>query len=726
MESKVRSEKAIFSDLEKLCNSPGYAHTIAYFCFRDNTIKYIDQMSVQDVIDNYSTEKLVRTEISTMIGLMCRKKPNTGLPSPKTAQQYIEKTEELLQELHHSMMEPVRQSFNPAKIKATGFDLLRSGFMLREAIFYGGESAYNFQYRDLSLIRYRKDNDWFIGNKGFSIDEAHTVAQSISNIQNEKINSLIESQRGQHPNSWTFFSAFVFTIQEIIDESGIDISIVQAVIDAFILPDWLGENQFLTLDDFNPSNAYPIIKLNGLEYLLFQNYSFVEALYETPFFWFNNDPLYKNIAGKHRGEFTESFSRERLKIVFGENRVFSNVEVYKNKTRVGEIDVLVIFANRAIIIQAKSKKLTILSRKGNDNSIRSDFKKAVQEAYDQAFSCAEYLQNDKYNFIDANGDELNISREYKEIYPFCIVSDHYPSLSIQAREFLKYNVNKTIMPPFVTDVFLLDVMTEMLQSPLYFLSYINRRTNYVEKIISNHELTILSYHLRQNLWVEDDLTMMHLGEDIGADLDLAMMTRRDNAPGLSIPEGILTEYKGTIFDQIIHEIENREISGTIDLGFLLLSLGSHSIAHLNDGISKIVSLSKKDRLNHDLTLGLDKGETGLTIHCNFDNRSSAIPRLENHCALKKYSLKAKSWFGLCIDPDSLRIKFGVNLNYEWKQSNEMDEATKFFQKPQRLKPNQQINFTTKIRKKKKIGRNEKCHCGSGKKYKKCCLIIDKN
>ena len=32
----------------------------------------------------------------------------------------------------------------------------------------------------------------------------------------------------------------------------------------------------------------------------------------------------------------------------------------------------------------------------------------------------------------------------------------------------------------------------------------------------------------------------------------------------------------------------------------------------------------------------------------------------------------------------------------------------------------------KLRKENKIGRNEKCHCGSGKKYKKCCLITQHN
>ncbi len=28
--------------------------------------------------------------------------------------------------------------------------------------------------------------------------------------------------------------------------------------------------------------------------------------------------------------------------------------------------------------------------------------------------------------------------------------------------------------------------------------------------------------------------------------------------------------------------------------------------------------------------------------------------------------------------------------------------------------------------KTQTGRNEKCHCNSGKKYKKCCLIADEN
>ena len=90
----------------------------------------------------------------------------------------------------------------------------------------------------------------------------------------------------------------------------------------------------------------------------------------------------------------------------------------------------------------------------------------------------------------------------------CVVSDHYPALHVQARQFLKYEKTEVIQPPLVLDVFALDAIAEMLSSPLRFLSYINRRAGYTERIIATHELVVLSYHLRHNLWVKDDINIV--------------------------------------------------------------------------------------------------------------------------------------------------------------------------------------------------------------------------
>jgi hypothetical protein len=89
MEVNARNESEIFADLEKLCASPGYVHVIAYFCFRDNTIRYANRISAEDLMSQFSLETLVRTEISTIIGLMFKQKVDFSIPDPEIIQKYI-------------------------------------------------------------------------------------------------------------------------------------------------------------------------------------------------------------------------------------------------------------------------------------------------------------------------------------------------------------------------------------------------------------------------------------------------------------------------------------------------------------------------------------------------------------------------------------------------------------------------------------------------------------
>lgn len=723
-----RNEKVLFKELEKLCLSSGYIHAIAYFCFRDNTIRYSDVVRQEDVLQKNSKNPLIRTEISMLIGLACKKEIDETLPTLETIQEYINKTESLLRELHLSMVPSLSEMLDLSKFDGTYFNLFKSGALLREPIFYSGESAYHFQYRDFSKEKYQKDNDWFIKNRGYSPAQAISVISSIQLLQNDKINEAIQSTIEKHSHEWSILPAYTFTAKEIAAKSEVSLDTTNSVLQSFISP--IQQTEFNAPDDFNPTNAYPIISLKENKYALFQNYSLVEALYETPFFWFNEDSNYRNTAMLHRGEFTEEFSAKRLKLVFGQNRVFQNIDIIDAKgNKAGEIDVLVTFANRAIVLQAKSKKLTVSARKGNHLCLKDDFKKAVQDAYDQAFLCSSFLTDNSYKLLDTQGNEIKINRGFKEIYPFCVLSDHYPALSFQARQFLKQKTTNLIKPAFVMDVFFLDVMTEMLQSPLHFLSYANRRTLYADKILTTQELTILSYHLKHNLWIDCDYTMMHLDDDFCADLDLAMLSRRNGLFGQKTPEGILTKYKDTHFEQIIKDIELHDHPSTVDFGFMLLTLGGDSIEMINDGISKLVKLSRADGKHHDFTLtssGNNTGlaidrNTGLTIHCNGDPNSEAINRLNRYCMLRKYEQKAEQWFGICIDSSTARLRFGINKDFEWQQSHQMDEKIKGLQPPQSVKGKKKINFETVVRKTNKTGRNDKCPCGSGKKFKKCCL-----
>ena len=71
------------------------------------------------------------------------------------------------------------------------FNPFKRGDVLREAIFYSGESAYNFQYRDLAPQKYTADETWLWTNKAFSIHAARDVVRAVERIQSEKIGSTL-------------------------------------------------------------------------------------------------------------------------------------------------------------------------------------------------------------------------------------------------------------------------------------------------------------------------------------------------------------------------------------------------------------------------------------------------------------------------------------------------------------------------------------------------------
>ena len=155
------------------------------FCFRDNVVAFDDELTVEDISHFHSGSGLIRPEISTLIGLLVKRPIDFTLPPPDVMQAYMDGTEQLLQELHGAMSAVLLSNINPQRI-ADGFDPFSHGEALREPFFYGSESAYDFQYRDLIPQKYSKDNDWMIKNKGFSIGVARDVAQAIGAMQHTK------------------------------------------------------------------------------------------------------------------------------------------------------------------------------------------------------------------------------------------------------------------------------------------------------------------------------------------------------------------------------------------------------------------------------------------------------------------------------------------------------------------------------------------------------------
>ncbi len=686
-----RSEKEIFDELATLCTSSGYIHALAFIAFKDNFVGIKDELGPQDLAKMYSWDRLIRNESSTLLGLMARGPISHQLPDPATLKRYVNDSYRLLNELHNAMEQ------------ARGID------DFREPIFYSGESAYSFQLRELAVTKYVKDDAWLRANKGFSIEEARTVVHAVTlahNIQLTMIVNLMEDQTGE---DLTLLDGFLIDANQVAQMAGYPLEKVNTVLSAFATPDGERNEGFHSAHDFNVMSSTPLLRCEGDLYALFSHQSLENSLYDSPYYWMASDRGYKDTAMENRGLYAELFVKDRLAHVFGEPKVWQGVKV-RNSTGsdVTDIDVLVLFGNRAIVVQAKSKKLTLEARRGTHDTLIADFKSAVQQAYDQCITAANALNSAGFSFHTQDGRQLQIP-VLEEVFPVCVLSEPYPALTFQVKRFFKIEKHDIIRPPIVTDVFAIDAMTEMLDSPLWFLSYIQRRSEYFARLFVPDELTALSLHLKRNLWISDQFDIAHSGDEISCELDAAMTVRREQIPGKRTPDGILTKFVGSTIEKVLKQIEARPEGAALSFAFTVLMLSEDGMRALSGGIDGIINRARRDGKRHDFTLGGGSGpDTGITVHCSEEPRKSALDALRSHCEKRKYIHKAASWFGICVDRQT-QVRFGIGLMYVWQQNSKMDQLiSEFIDRPAATK----------------VGRNDPCPCGSGRKFKKCCLERD--
>jgi hypothetical protein len=88
-------------------------------------------------------------------------------------------------------------------------------------------------------------------------------------------------------------------------------------------------------------------------------------------------------------------------------------------------------------------------------------------------------------------------------------------------------------------------------------------------------------------------------------------------------------------------------------------------------------------------------------------------RLLSLCQLRKYRCKVDAWIGFGSYKNSSNMIDAVLFNNQhWEYNNTLEKLTNDILDGK--------NSGTMINLNIKLGRNDKCSCGSGKKYKYCC------
>jgi len=711
-----RDEQAVFDDLRALTQRRGFIHALAYIAVMDQTIFYGGDFNAEALHGQYDRDRLISTELAVLSGLWAQTERDVAHVESDALGELIHAAYGLMEEMHRALTAPLLKSVRDM-VAGTQASEIGKGTFFREAIFYGPLSAFPFQFRALAVERYAQDTDWLRRNMGFDMEQAARVSQAIGELANRQLADLRRRLAGAAPRFFSPLEAVSVRTVDIATTADMDEGVVASVLAAFGL--MTANTAYRAIDDYNEARSRPLLAFGEGHFFVPDTGALDQALYESPIFWMRADHDYLDTANTHRGAFTESFVANYLRRSFGATHVYANVVLKKGNDELGEIDVLAVLGDRCVIVQCKAKGLTIKARQGNESALDGDFQAAIADAYKQAVSCGQLLLAGDVEALLPDGTPLKLKERPSAIYPICVVADHYPALSSQVRALLSLETIHPIRQPFVMDVFVLDVVTEMLDTPLRLLSYIDQHAKAIDRVIVVHELPLLAFHLRYNLWVKPDMGI-HIDDSVAAPLDAAMMVRRMGLQGTRAPPGILTRFVGTPYERLIAQLEGDESTTAVDLGLMLLQMPPATVDEINNGLRRLLKITQRKGGQHDFSILLGRSGSGLTVHVNERVDQPARDKLLSHSELKKHQQRGNEWYALLLDRDG-RLRFAAVTRTPYQASEETDRLANVMLPP--TPPSRTVReILAKRSLRTKLGANDPCFCGSGKKYKRCHLF----
>ena len=388
----------------------------------------------------------------------------------------------ILKELEHLLLAPStipRNSTSANIIKKLEEDM-HSPLFVAASFLYSGDEAFPAQYIELIPQRYKFDEKWLIDN----------IKINLKDLVSCMLYLILQASQ---QNCQQRIAPLLIPLKDVPLEL---IKPMKIFIEYFSTN--LGDIKCFALENILQFQARPILKIDNDNLLLPPPIILMQAVCESPLYWMIKDTAYSNNAWQHRGETTVDMVFQWIKSVFGENNVFKNVLIKRKNQDVTDIDVLVIFQNKAIIFQIKSKKVTLKTKLGDLEQFKTDFSKSIQEAYNQAILSIESIKNKDSDFI-LDKKNLQLPSCINDYYIFCITTEQFKTLNMRLNEFLKESDKFSSIPIFALSTFDLQILALYLNDPYDFLYYLHYRKRLKFKISFSEEINVFSAFLASRL-----------------------------------------------------------------------------------------------------------------------------------------------------------------------------------------------------------------------------------
>lgn len=701
-------ERHVLSELKALARLPGFVYTLAHAAAANTFIREAGSSS---------HERLNVKELTLMEGLLAIQPISTTyIPDEETLTAQMTLLYGLLKKLHDVVAQPMVDGAMSRitaglSAKATQSSVPidpPTGPEMVEPFFYVGTGAYDFQYLDLAGEKYHFDADWLASNVGLSIDVLVKAARKLQDLREQRFVDYLQAQLNED-RCRAALATFTFTRDDL---GFLTDSEFEAFVGAFTVIPGGVKHHMDSVGSVNELEFKPIIRLGEDHFFMPVGFMLAKAIYESPFYWMAGDNGYKDQAGNHRGSVTEEIAIRLLSPIF-HDKVYRNITVAEvgSKQKVHEIDVLAFAGNKALVIQAKSKRLTALSRQGVDEHIKKDFSQAVQEAYEQGLVSRQLLLAGQHIFLDGAGNPLDLPKALNDAYVVCLTLDHFPALPYMTERLLEKTDDDP--PPVAVSLLDLDIITTYLTHPLDFFHYMYQRSRWSGRIYGSCEVSFLGWYLNRGLALPQEVQGVLLTESMAGLIDEDFPTRRGRNQllgellGINVKDpddgGLKNRWQNSELHHFIGLLDKSPDPRATDAAFMLLDLPQEAASYFRERI--VEAMNECNRIGDICGCCIVlQGGGGISFVWVQESAAFLKEVLHNHATAYKYKHKSDLWLGLggtLASPDIALI-----FSHEpWEVDAQLDELARLL-----LCPELQG---------KKPGRNQPCWCGSGRKYKKC-------
>ena len=489
-----------------------------------------------------------------------------------------------------------------------------------------------------------------------------------------------------------------------------------------------------------PLQLLPIKKKPFLEYnskfYLFDLYIFKDHFYRNIQFSLLEDSSdYSDKWNINQNIVSERLPFEILHEIIGHHKKIRNfhykITNYASSQSWFECDGLILFEDWLIVIEVKAGKTSYQAPAQNIDSHVQSINKLLVEPAKQGARFVRCLKEKKtINLYDnKNGniiDKISID-SFKETIVLAVSLEQLTDFTPQIQHFNLLDLNKQGADILCISIDDLRVYRDVFNGVIEFFHFLKERKKalYNKKLELNDELDHLGLYIEREFNQYHDITESEKFKKSDTIIWHGLRDSIDRYLQLLFFDHKNTEkpkrYMPFFLKSIINDLEKNRKPGFVELGVIIYSLSCDAKKKINQYLLKVISLQNSDKRVRSACFLWGTYQSDLSVSCIIRTPGIDIGFRPIDYVVKNMLIQEKEE-ALLLDISVNETTKVTDVSFKWvRKSNLNDTEMIKYKKEVAELVNFRFYNVMKQRNGKKIGRNEKCPCGSGKKYKKCHL-----